>query len=78
MALLLEAAAVNLGTPEGDENIEHLRFKCLLIHERIENIRNHLECGLPLKVRLGSYLGHPILNTIMPLPFLIKKSLTLA
>ena len=44
--LLLEAAEAN---PE-DPNNEHLRFKCLLIHERIEMIRNHLDAGLPLKV----------------------------
>lgn len=52
MALLLEAAAKNQeDDPRSDENNEHLRFKCLLIHERIEMIRNHLDVGLPLKVR---------------------------
>ena len=50
MSLLLEAAATNQDDPKSDENNEHLRFKCLLIHERIEMIRNHLDVGLPLKV----------------------------
>ncbi len=51
MTMLLEAAtAANLDNPEAESNNEHLRFKCLLIHERIENIRNHLESGLPLQV----------------------------
>jgi len=50
MSLLLEAAGSNQdGDASAQENIEHLRFKCLLIHERIEMIRNHLEGGLPLK-----------------------------
>ena len=50
MALLLEAAATNQDDPRSNENNEHLRFKCLLIHERVEMIRNHLDVGLPLKV----------------------------
>ena len=50
MSLLLEAAATNQDDPKADENNEHLRFKCLLIHERIEMIRNHFDIGLPLKV----------------------------
>ena len=50
MSLLLEAAATNQDDPRSDENNEHLRFKCLLIHERVEMIRNHLDVGLPLKV----------------------------
>ena len=49
--LLLDAAESNQDDPNADENNEHLRFKCLLIHERIEMIRNHLDGGLPLKVR---------------------------
>ena len=52
MALLLEAAATNQDDPRSNENNEHLRFKCLLIHERVEMIRNHLDVGLPLKVNI--------------------------
>lgn len=48
MGLLLEAAASNV-EEESEENTQHLRFKCLLIHERIEAIRNHLDSGLPIK-----------------------------
>jgi len=46
--LLLEAASNNVND-ETEENTQHLRFKCLLIHERIEAIRNHLDSGLPIK-----------------------------
>ena len=49
MSLLLEAATSNV-EEESEENTQHLRFKCLLIHERIEAIRNHLDSGLPIKV----------------------------
>lgn len=48
MALLLDAAASDEGTSEP------LRFKCLLVHERIENIRNHLESGAPIVDRKDS------------------------
>lgn len=45
--LVLEA----VHNADADQSIEHLRFKCLLVHERIEMIRNHVEKGLPVKVR---------------------------
>lgn len=65
MALLLEAAATNQDDPRSNENNEHLRFKCLLIHERIEMIRNHLDVGLPLK---------PINNSLAPTEYSLKES----
>jgi len=66
MALLLEAAAKNQeDDPRSDENNEHLRFKCLLIHERIEMIRNHLDVGLPLK---------PINNSLAPIEYSLKEN----
>ncbi len=43
--LLLEAA--NRTGNDGHKS-EAIRFKCLLIHERIETIRNHLEHGAPI------------------------------
>jgi len=65
MSLLLEAAATNQDDPNSDENNEHLRFKCLLIHERIEMIRNHLDVGLPLK---------PINNSLAPIEYSLKEN----
>merc|ERR1739838_513151 len=67
MSLLLEAAATNQDdpTPKSEENNEHLRFKCLLIHERIEMIRNHLDVGIPLK---------PINNSLAPIEYSLKES----
>merc|ERR1719273_269223 len=67
MSLLLEAAATNQDdpTPKSEENNEHLRFKCLLIHERIEMIRNHLDVGLPLK---------PINNSLAPIEYSLKEN----
>jgi len=65
MALLLEAAATNQDDPRSNENNEHLRFKCLLIHERVEMIRNHLDIGLPLK---------PINNSLAPTEYSLKES----
>ena len=55
--LLLEAATNNVDD-ETEENTQHLRFKCLLIHERIEAIRNHLDSGLPIKVMY--YMGNRV------------------
>jgi len=46
MKLLLEAA--NQSDHNEEDSIEHLKFKCLLIHGRIEMIRQHLECGRAL------------------------------
>ena len=46
--LLLQAA--NRGGNEGQHS-EAIRFKCLLIHERIETIRNHLDNGAPIRDR---------------------------
>lgn len=44
MNLLLEAVEVNQDEdPNAEENNEHVRFHCLLIHERIQTIRSHLE-----------------------------------
>ena len=43
--LLIEAA--NRTGNDGHKS-EAIRFKCLLIHERIETIRNHLEHGAPI------------------------------
>jgi len=65
MSLLLEAAATNQDDPKADENNEHLRFKCLLIHERIEMIRNHFDIGLPLK---------PINKSLTPIEYSLKES----
>ena len=52
ISLLLEAARANQDDEDANagDNQEHLRFKCLLIHERIEMIRNHLDEGKLLKV----------------------------
>ena len=49
MRLLMEAA--NQADHNEEDNIELLKFKCLLIHGRIEMIRQHLDCGRPLNVR---------------------------
>ena len=49
MRLLMEAA--NQADHNEEDNIELLKFKCLLIHGRIEMIRQHLDCGQPLNVR---------------------------
>jgi len=65
MALLLEAAAANQDDQQSEENDQHLRFKCLLIHERIEMIRNHLDVGLPLK---------PINHSLAPIEYSLKES----
>jgi len=46
MRLLMEAA--NQADHNEEDNIELLKFKCLLIHGRIEMIRQHLDCGRPL------------------------------
>ena len=50
MRMLMEAA--NQADHNEDDNIEHLKFKCLLIHGRIEMIRQHLDSGRPLNVSL--------------------------
>ena len=51
MMLLIRATESNI-EEETPENTEHLRFKCLLIHERIEELKNHLDLGRSIKVRL--------------------------
>ena len=48
MRLLMEAA--NQADHNEENNIELLKFKCLLIHGRIEMIRQHLDFGRPLNV----------------------------
>ena len=50
MILLIRATESNI-EEETPENTEHLRFKCLLIHERIEELKNHLDLGRSIKVR---------------------------
>ena len=50
MMLLIRATESNI-EEETPENTEHLRFKCLLIHERIEELKNHLDLGRSIKVR---------------------------
>ena len=51
MRLLMEAVNQADDDHNEEDNIEHLKFKCLLIHGRIEMIRQYLECGRPLNVR---------------------------
>lgn len=46
MRLLMEAA--NQADHTEEDDIEHLKFKCLLIHGRIEMIRQHLDSDKPL------------------------------
>jgi len=48
MMLLIRATESNI-EEETPENTEHLRFKCLLIHERIEELKNHLDLGRSIK-----------------------------
>ena len=48
MRLLMEAANQTDHNEEND--IEHLKFKCLLIHSRMEMIRQHLDSDKPLNV----------------------------
>lgn len=47
---LLDAVRRNRVPPQQADTI---RIKCLLIHDRCELIRNHLDYGAPLKVRKG-------------------------
>lgn len=47
--LLLEAA--NDASNRDPKKSEAVRFKCLLIHERIETIRNHLDIGSSIRDR---------------------------
>jgi len=68
MILLIRATESNI-EEETPENTEHLRFKCLLIHERIEELKNHLDLGRSIKPINDSLntieysLGHQNVNS---------------
>ena len=51
--LILEAA--NSASIRDPKKSEAVRFKCLLIHERIETIRNHLDSGSSIRDRRDTF-----------------------
>ncbi len=43
--------SVRRGQVLSQRQVDAVRIKCLLVHDRCELIRNHLESGAPLQVR---------------------------